>query len=105
MPQLEVAVQINKQVDSEGVFVGGMVQFFSKIPTPMPNAPKIPMNRAGDGCLTGIDELQAHNTHAPAFSSEEGLNKYIERVTKATQEALAEYSKTHPDMYGHFSTN
>ena len=104
MPKLEITTQINKQMD-KGAFVAGTAQFFSKCEAVMPNAPKIPLNRAGDGCMVGIDELQAHNHHIPMFSSEDGLNGYVERVNKAAQEALAIYSETHPDMFGKFSNN
>ena len=38
------------------------------------------MSRRGDSCPTPVQDLQAHNSHAPTFSSLEEMNAYSKRV-------------------------
>lgn len=55
------------------------------------NAPLVPCNRVGDGCMTPIDSLELHNQHKPWFTSEESRDAWVKRIQDATEKAAAEY--------------
>ena len=71
---------------------GGYVVLFESSGVHLENPPTVCLSRLPTGdCWFPIDQLQAHDNHAPGWGDEAAMEIYIERVKAAIEVAAAKY--------------
>jgi len=88
---LKIKVSVSKNSDNYGNFVA--VVHFTSEGVKLVDPPEVCVSRLKPGnCNYPIDNLAAHNSHSPPFSSEADMNAYIERVMDDVKEASDNYT-------------
>jgi hypothetical protein len=88
---LKLRIAVEKKEGEGGVLLSVKALFFSEGVKIGEGAPEVSCNRVGGGCMTPIDNLQAHNDHVPSFQDEVLMDSWAARIQGDVEEAAAAY--------------